>query len=375
MKKLVADRSGSEIKYVISEDGEPYAYGVYSIDDANAGDVIAAVCRENSRSTGGFFADGGLKRTDFIGGQCGVLKPGDYFPAAVLTGPRGQKGRLLSREISFCGFYVFVKFVPATAGLKPSVSVSKKIADKEAAEKLKSAVLDFVKDFDSCYSPEITVRTAAEGNEKKTLGELAVFMERFREIAGKIRKREFLKPGAILFKKSFPDYIVSAYRDNSFAEVLTGDASLSLEIMNRFKDGPSVPEIRTVSGSFSVFDVDEGASKLPRYTGRNFYTGSGARITYDETEAMHVFDVNSGGSGKTAAEVNLEACREIARFVSVRNIAGIIMIDFIGMKDQKSRDNVVEEMRLLAKKDYQKFEIYGFTKLEILECSRSRRIK
>ncbi len=382
MKKLIAGYDGGNIRYVISEDGEPYAAGVYTSNEAMAGDVVLAVCRENSRSSGGFFADAGLGRTDFITGTPGELKPGDKFPASVVTGPRGRKGRLLSRDFSFCGFYVFAGFKTAssrgsngtTGGF--SVTVSKKIRGVEEVSALSSAASSLLETFKCPYFAEITVRTAASGNySTAAIDELNGFLTRAVDIANMTAGAKELKAGSLLYKNSFPDFILATYRDNVFESVLTDGPELSLEIKKRFENAPFKPEIRTHTGTFSVFDTDEGARKLPDYMGRRFYTKSGAEIVYDETEAMHVFDLNSAGSKKSAAEINLEACEEIARFISVRNIAGIIMCDFIGTGDKNANNSVVEKMRELAKKDYARFEVFGFTKLEILECSRSRKNK
>ena len=381
MKKLIAGYDGGNIRYVISEDGEPYAAGVYTSKEAMAGDVVLAVCRENSRSSGGFFADAGLGRTDFIAKTPGELKPGDKFPASIVTGPRGRKGRLLSRDFSFCGFYVFANFKTApssgsnatTGGF--SVTVSKKIRDAEEVSALSSAATSLLETFKCPYFAEITFRTAACGNTDAAVDELKDFLTRTADIGNKMAGLKGLNAGSLLFKNSFPDFILATYRDNVFESVLTDGPELSLLIKKRFKNAPFKPEIRTHTGTFSIFDTDEGARKLPDYMGRRFYTKSGAEIVYDETEAMHVFDINSAGSKKSASEINLEACEEIARFISVRNIAGIIMCDFIGTGDKSAMNSVVEKMRELAKKDYARFEVFGFTKLEILECSRSRKLK
>ena len=94
MKKLIAGYDGGNIRYVISEDGEPYAAGVYTSNEAMAGDVVLAVCRENSRSSGGFFADAGLGRTDFI------AKTPRQIPRIGRDGSERQK-----RAASFKGFF------------------------------------------------------------------------------------------------------------------------------------------------------------------------------------------------------------------------------------------------------------------------------
>ncbi len=374
MKKLIAAYDGDGIRYVISEDGEPWASGFYSCEHAMPYDVVLAVCRENSPASGGFFADAGMSRTDFIQGSPGALKPGDRFPAMVVTGQRGGKGRLLTRDISFCGFYVFANFKTGVARGIDSVTVSRKIEDKTESEKLAEAAESILKTYDGSYFPEMTVRTAARENSEGMINELKEFIKRAVRIEASTCVKEF-KPGDLLFRNSFPDYLLATYRDNVFGELFAGSAQIALEIGKRFEAAPSKPVIRTYTGGFTVFDADEGARKIPDYMGRRFHTKSGAEIVYDETEAMHVFDVNSAGSKKSAAEINLEACEEIARFVSVRNIAGIIMCDFIGTSGREAKTSVVEKMRELAKKDYARFEIHGFTKLEILECSRSRKLK
>lgn len=374
MKEVYCRGVAANKEFVILSDGEPYAKGTF-FGALNKGDVVLAKASNANPNTEFFFSDIGASAF------CDDNMPGRgfTFPCRIISLPEGSKQYCISPVIAFTGMLVHSEFVPGFSRYNAFIpfSVSKKI-EKERALSLSEKFEKFCSGITfSCYRCSFVLRTLC-GEKDVTFdaiqAEIEAFVKRFEKVLETAYPSHGKEPapGTVLFKNNLPGYLISAYKISDYKRVYTDDASDSLDFMQVFKALPAIPEVVTRPNIDRLFDIVPGLMKLPSYLGRTFYTPGGARITYDKTEAMHVFDINSGESKESYKDINLECCEIIARVISVRNLGGIIMCDFINMRSREDEAEVIDKMKELASQDYKPFKVYGFTALKVLECSRNR---
>lgn len=369
MKKvLVCGKSDGCVKYVISKDGEPFCEGSFSDSHVNGGDVFRGVVREHLSQTKAYFVDIGDERTSYLESE--RFRTGDKGIFQVKVPAYDTKGALLSEDITFPGIYSVVSFTPEKKNKEQSVSFSTKISSKKIINSVyESLERDGLTEPIGSYFTNIMVRTGVlEDNIENFINEVVSFRKRLNEI---ITKSTSDKENS-LYKISFCEHILSRYRHFDYDRILTDDAYLEADIKSFARVLQNEIEIERKCGHFGIFDVDEGSSKLKRYTGHKIMLKSGAWITVDKTEAMYVFDVNSGSAKGTNLEINMEAAEAIMRVVTIRNLSGILMCDFINMKEKDENDILTNYLRDIAKEDYSFVRVYGMTKLGIMEISRKR---
>ena len=375
MKELYVRNKDGRYEFFIVSDDEPYARGF--IDSApRKHDIIAAKANNSDKNLGFFFSDIGVSEA-FCDDN--MPKRGTLFPATVISLPEGGKTHRIIPVISFNGLFVHVDFLPSFSkrNAGETFTVSRKISE-ERASALASEFKDYcgkIK-FDG-YTVSFTLRTLCGDENVKLItikDEIDRFADRFKTVLDMLSgsRGQGAAPGTLLYENTVPEYISAEIKTASFDKIVTCDPKLSLSFEEEFGRLPERPKIKTRPDFDRLFDIVPGLMKLPSYLGRTLYTRSGARIIYDKTEAMHVFDINSCDSALDSLGVNLECCEIIARAVSVRNLTGIIMCDFINMKSKEDEEKVIARMRELAGLDYRPFKIHGFTALKVLECSRNK---
>ena len=375
MKELYCRRINDTVRGFVVKDDEPFASFTYSADSLNKYDIVSVSASSPAPETGGFFADIGKGKTAF----CDDNMPGRgrVFPAGILSLPEGTKSYRISPVITFTGLFVHAQFVPSFSRQRPgkTLSVSRRISEKRRAY-LESVFGEICKEFSfEGYASCFTLRTLCEEDVKNDiiLSEIRGFANEFRRIIetseGSVTVRK-APAGTLLYKRSLPEYVLSALKTTDYEKIISDEAGMTLAFQKVFGNLPHEPEIGTYGDMERLFIIKDSLAEFSVYSGKTFYTKSGARVVYDKTEAMHVFDINSGGSWKSPLEINLECCDIISRVCSVKNLTGIIMIDFINMRSHEDEKAVADKMTALAGEDYRPFKIYGFTALKVLECAR-----
>jgi len=224
------------------------------------------------------------------------------------------------------------------------------------------------------YNFGFIMRTASsEVVDEYILEEAKVLFEKWEKLVKDFKRAKKTK---LLHKESDIDsFILREFLKENVDEIITNDSSYR-EIVRRFAKNV---RIKVVEGdTFERFGVNEELKKVLK---RYIPLPSGGEIVVDKTEAMVVIDVNSGHyttseSHEALSElINAEAAREIARILRLRNLGGIIIIDFIDMRNEKSKNRILEIMKAEVQKDRNRVEIYGFTELGLLEMTRKRTSK
>ncbi len=379
IKKLVAEPEGEIIKYVISDNDEPFASGEYAPKAYRSGDVCAAAIREKHSNSGGYFCEIGDKRTAFC--PCGDFKTGDFKLLQVKASPRGSKGAELSEKISFSGRYVVLEFSPLKDNDKSfcDIKFSKKISDSAF---IKNAKLEFDLLFNESaalipnYNVCLIVRTEAESLKDSGLRQITdeakEQLDKFKACLDEFNRRSKERNFGRIRSLGLLSFVNQTYRIACFDEITVSDSNLHVMLMDepcRLRENLRI--LPPSKNGFSLFSLCKSTVKLPSLLGRRIPLKSGGEIVIEKTEAMTVIDVNASSSKLSHHDVNIEAAKEIMRQLMLRNIGGIVMCDFINTSVAESFI-LLELLDMLSKDDYTKCQVHGITKLGIVEISRKR---
>ena len=267
------------------------------------------------------------------------------------------------------------KYFVLTLGRK-GLSLSKKIRDTEERKRLESITKDYIKDK-APLEYGIVIRTNAAGvNREDLLSELEDLMERCSRL---LRKAE-IAPGKSLIEKEAPYYIQIGreLRFNELDEILTDDPVI-LDELRDYYDGKIGEKIHFYEDDYPLYLLYRFEHYYKNALNKMVPLKSGGSIIIEPTEAMVVIDVNSGAvlKGKKQAmtifeTMNQEAAAEIACQLRLRNLSGIILIDFINMKDAASRENVMECLKKECESDRIPLRVIDYTGLGLVEMTRSK---
>lgn len=299
-----------------------------------------------------------------------VLKSGQSVLVQVTKDPIGQKGARLTSQISLPGRYVV--YVPG-GGMS---GISKRLPETERT-RLKAILKNLIPE-----TAGVIVRTAAEGvSEEDLTSDVARLKAQWDDIYAKSENPNFHPPAALYQE---PDLAVRVIRDifnEDFRKLTVQGSSAWDEVTNYL--GFIAPELTTkiekytgTGDLFSDFRVEE---QLAKAFDRKVYLPSGGSLVIDRTEAMIVVDVNTGkfiGKGgnleETVTKNNLEAAEEIARQLRLRDLGGIVVIDFIDMILESNREMVLRRLVESLGRDRTKHQVAEVTSLGLVQMTRKR---
>jgi ribonuclease G len=310
-----------------------------------------------------------LPETEKNGSIGNVLKAGQEVLVQIAKEPISTKGPRLSSEISFAGRYVIL--MP----FADKVSVSNKIKSNEERTRLRQLLQSIKpKNFG------VIVRTSAEGVRVAELDhELKTLVKRWEDNIAKVPR---LKVPSIMYEET--SRAVALLRDifnPSFQNIYVNDA----DVFHNIRDYVSLIApgrediVERYTGELPIFDNFGITKQIKSSFGRTVTYKSGAYLIIEHTEAMHVIDVNSGNRSKgsdaqetTAIDVNIAAADEIARQLRLRDMGGIIVIDFIDMTDAGNRQKLFEHMCKAMSGDRARHNILPLSKFCLMQITRQR---
>lgn len=265
------------------------------------------------------------------------LKSGVFIPVQIRKEETGNKGAFLTRDLTLAGRTVLL--MP----LNRHIGISSRITDEEERKRLRETGEE-IADGET----GLVLRTAArEAGTEEIAEEVRSLAEEWQRIREQIRTG--FKAGEVLFHQDPVKQMIRDYESMGIQGRKETEA-LSAEMQRQLR---------------------ESESRMVRIP-------NGGNIVIDRCEAMTVIDVNSASSGikgepeASYTEINLAACETIAAQIRLRNLAGIIMIDFIDMKEEADRQKVAEKLAEVMKRDRRKTVIHGWTRLGIMEMTRKR---
>ena len=294
-----------------------------------------------------------------------VLRSGQSVLVQVTKDPMGTKGARLTTELSLAGRYLVVVPNGSGYGISRRLPDPERVRLREIARKIRADGYGLI------------IRTAAAGAESD---ELERDMQRLVRLWEEISKRkDRAKPPVEIYVE--PDLVIRVVRDlfsKDFQKLIVAEDDVYDRIMKYCEtvDPELADLVELHDGPLSLFDTYGVSEQVRKALERRVWMPSGGYIVVDRTEAFTVIDVNSGRYvGKTSLEdtvvkINLEAAEEIVRQLRLRDIGGIIVIDFIDMLLVQNREQVLRAFRDALGRDKTKTQVIGISPLGLVEMTR-----
>lgn len=291
-----------------------------------------------------------------------VVKSGQKILIQIQKDSNDKKGARTSTHIKLTGKYVIL--MPNTN----IVTISQKIVDEKERERLLKAV--------KTKLPENTgaiVRTAAENKKPKELqSDLEQLIGKWEKIKSKFEKSEN-KPQLLYKSPSIIEKLILDLPEDKIEKIEVNDQKEYEEIKEILEEMHENIKLEMQQNLLEKYELEKQMEKSKQ---RKIWLNCGGFITIDPTEALVAIDVNSGKfTGKSTLEetvykVNYEATIEIAKQLRLRDVGGIIIIDYIDMQKQENKDKIEKLLRESLKQDRAKTQVEGFTNLNLMELTR-----
>ncbi len=297
------------------------------------------------------------------------LKPNDSILVQVIKEPIGTKGSRLTSDITIAGR--FIVLLPFGEG---HIAVSKRILNRRERRRLKTIVRSMLpKNFGAI------VRTVAEEQDEALLRtDMEILLNKWAQIEETVKSA---KPPKLIFKED--TLTASALRDfltEDVTEIATNSTAIYREALNyvRWAAPEFEKKVTLYKGRLPLFESYGIAKDVESIFSRKVWLKSGGYLIIEQTEAMVVIDVNSGRYAakkeqeENSLRTNLEAAKEIARQLRMRDIGGIIVIDFIDLLDERNARKVYETMKAELKRDRAKSNVLPMSDFGIMQITRER---
>ena len=298
-----------------------------------------------------------------------VLKTGQDLLVQIVKEPISTKGPRLNAELSIAGrFLVLVPF-------SNRISVSQKIEDNAEKDRLKRLIKSIKpKNFG------VIIRTVAQGKKVADLDkDLETSLERWVGMCKQIKRSK--PPTKVLSELNRASSILRDVFNDSFSNIIVDDEVLFQEIKDYIQEiAPEKESIVKLHNSSSpIFEKYGVERQIKTSFGKTVSMSKGAYLVIEHTEALHVIDVNSGNrsnkaksQAETALEVNMIAASEVARQLQLRDMGGIIVVDFIDMHKAEDRQKLYDHMKAEMSSDRTKHKILPPSKFGLIQITRQR---
>lgn len=307
---------------------------------------------------------------DKNGSITSLLQPGTQLLVQIVKEPISSKGPRLTTEITFTGRNMVL--IPFAS----KINVSQKISSATEKQRLRSVI--------EAIKPEnfgVIIRTSAEGKRVAELNhELRELLRRWNETLAKARRST---APALVFQEEGRSVGVlrDAFNPETFEAVHVNDLTTYEQLLNYVNliSPDKAGIVHLYDKPEPIFDHFGITKQIKNSFGKTVSFRNGAYIIIEHTEALHVIDVNSGNRARSGAdqesnalEVNLRAADEIARQLRLRDMGGIIVVDFIDMAKGENRQQLYEHMRTLMESDRARHNILPLSKFGLMQITRQR---
>lgn len=299
-----------------------------------------------------------------------VLRANQDVLVQVVKEPISTKGPRLSSEISLPGQYVVL--VP----FSKAVSVSKKVRTQEERRRLKVLAESLCP-----HNFGIIVRTAAEGKDAATLSkDISGIIDKWQEMSRKLSRSR--APAKVLSEHNRATSILRDMLHQGFDTIYVDDSQSYHDIKSYLEQNQQenmLKGLKNYKGKTPLFQHLGIEKQIKASFGKVASMSNGSYLVIEHTEAMHVIDVNSGSKNlshktleETALRTNMEAATEIARQLRLRDMGGIIVVDFIDLKKSENRRILNDHFRKVMKEDRAKHSILPISKFGLVQITRQR---
>lgn len=295
-----------------------------------------------------------------------VLKLNQKIIVQVKKDSNEQKGARVSTHINLPGKYIVL--LPAT----DIVTISQKIEDKKEQERLIKLVEKNISKNNGAI-----IRTSAKGKEKEIIEEIKSLENKWNKICEKevdvnSKKTELIYKSEDIVRKMLIDL-----NSKNIENIYTNSKEEYEELKEVIKESEEYKNIKLQLGGKEILEKYDLANQIEKSKNRKIWLKCGGFITIDKTEALTAIDVNTGkyigGANnveQTIYKVNMEATIEIAKQLRLKDIGGIIIIDYIDMSKKEDKEKIEELLKEELKRDRSKTQVEGFTKLDLMELTR-----
>ena len=298
-----------------------------------------------------------------------LLATGQSIVVQIAKEAISTKGPRLTSDISLAGRNVVL--IP----FSNKISISQKIRSAEERKRLKKIALSILpKNYG------VIIRTAAQGKNETDIGQdITSLIDKWEEVLRNIKTLE--PPSLLLGEMNRANTILRDSLNGSFSAIVVDDKEMYDEVREYIKVIAPEQEkiVKLYKGKIPVFDHYDISRQIKSLFSKYVSLKRGAYLIIEHTEAMNVIDVNSGNRAKvaddqesTAMDVNLMAAEEIARQLRLRDMGGLIIIDFIDMAQPTKRDEILQILTRETALDCTKTRVLGMTALNLVEITRKK---
>ena len=297
------------------------------------------------------------------------LKAGDLIPVQIAKEPIHTKGPRITAEISFAGRYLVL--VP----FSNRISVSQKIRSSEERNRLRRLIQSI-----KPANYGVIIRTVAEGKKVAELdADLRSLISKWEQCTIEMKKMTTF--GRMVSEMNQTSVMLRDLLNESFNNIHVNDEKLYEEIQKNIQTfaPQKVDIVQLYKGKEPIFDYFNVTKQIKGFFGKIVTIRNGVYLVIEHTEAMHVIDVNSGhrlnkenSPEENALQVNIEAAKEIARQLRLRDMGGIIIVDFIDLHEAKHRKQLYDALVEAMSTDRAKHTILPATKFGLIQITRQR---
>lgn len=376
---ILIDTSCGQTRLAVMEDGELCELYIEGGDDRKrVGDIYVGRVMNVLPGMKSAFIDIGHDKNAYLAAEDAPgdlnlpidkrVRPGDELMVQAIREPGGDKGIRVTTRITIPGRMMIL--YPTNA----HVGISKKIEDEGERERLRRVALAALPEGMGAI-----MRTAAEGADEGGIAdEIARLADIYEDVAR--RGRHAKAPALIREEDGAVERVVRDLLPAGPARIVTGDAEVKERILRAIGDLPEAGEceISIYPSPVRMFAAHGVEKRIADALKRRVWLKSGGYVVFDSTEALTAIDVNTGkftGSREfsdTILKINLEAAEVIARQLRVRNIGGIVIVDFIDMDSGEHRERLIEAFARELKRDRVRINLVGFTGLGLIELTRKK---
>ena len=390
MLELFIKRNETQADIALVEDGNLIEYYEEKEDDIrNEGNIYIGVVKDIIEGMQSAFVDIGTEKNSFIHledilpkydeKKCeniaktnnkenikNIIKKGQKILVQVKKDSNDKKGARISTHINLPSKYIVL--MPDT----DIITISQKIENKEEQERL----INLVRNNLSKNNGAI-IRTSAQGKSEELIQDIKYIENKWSEIQKEASKENNKLPRIIYKGEDIVEKMFIDLTEKQIEKVYVNDSQDYNELIKLKDKINNYANIKIqVKGENTIFDIYDLNKQIKKLQNRKLWLKCGGFITIDKTEALTAIDVNTGkytgneNLRDTIFRVNKEATIEIAKQLRLRDIGGIIIIDYIDMKNKEDREKIEELLKEELKKDRSKTQVEGFTKLELMELTR-----
>ena len=369
MKKIIIETLVASEKTAIIEDDKLVELLIDEAEDNKlVSNIYRGIVKNVKAGLEACFVDIGMEKLAYLPlKNDSNIKSGMDIMVQVNKDAVGTKGPKLNLEVSLSGRYLV--YIPSN----DRITISNRLQNEEERFRLKKIVKSLV--GNDCG---IIIRTEAQGCTQEELEKDFIELKAKYDLICKEFKLG-IGPKLLYKELSTASKYINDNVNEDVEEIVVNDTEKYNEIKNILKsiNKDYLNKLKLIENQ-DIFDLYKVQSQIEKALNRKVWLKSGGYLIIDKTEALTVIDVNTGkftGSSNredTVYKTNEEACIEIARQLRLRDIGGIIIIDFIDMIKKKNKENLLKSLNYHLAKDKRKSEVLGLTRLGLVEVARRR---